>query len=153
MSDATTGEEEDSDDSRMHVPELRHIADTSVSDDQYSTAIRSIWDRLKRDRDAEARGELHVVAGRYVSGRHVLAMDAIRKFWKSKKRAPSLIGDCRRHQRHRPDTGLATSECFLRHALAARAGTRQREAPQLRVVENPLPLSAMPASRRRRRFR
>jgi len=145
MSDSTTGEEEDSDDARMHVPELPHIADLSVTDDQYAIAIRSLWDRWQRDRDAEARGELNVVAGRYVSDRHVRAMDAIRKSWKTKKRSPSLmeIADAIGATGRSPASKRQNASSIMRslRELGLVSGRRQ----QLRVVENPLPLSALPA--------
>jgi hypothetical protein len=146
MSESTTGEEDTNDDVRAHVPELPHIGDSSVSDEQYATAIVNIWAHWKRDRDAEASGELNVVAGRYVSDRHVRAMNAIRASWKTKKRAPSLmeIADAIDATGRTPASRRQNASSVMRslRELGLVSGRRQ----QLRVVENPLPLSALPAT-------
>ena len=93
MNQSSRGDGEPEDDSadRMHVPSLPHILDPTVTDEQYIEAMHRIWDRWQENRQAEARGELHVVGGRYVTTSQLRIIDAIRESWRTAGRAPTAV--------------------------------------------------------------
>jgi hypothetical protein len=92
MNHSSRGEGEPEDDStdRSHIPSLPHVLDQTVTDEQYADAMHRIWERWQDNRQAEARGELHVVAGRYVSTSQRAIIECIRESWKVRGRAPTV---------------------------------------------------------------
>ena len=82
--------EDDSADVRTHIPSLPHVLDRTVTDQQYADAMHRIWERWQDNRQAEARGELHVVAGRYVTTSQRAIIECIRESWSQRGRAPTV---------------------------------------------------------------
>src|SRR5271155_840590 len=127
------------------VARLPHILDERLTDDDYSSAIHRIWDRRREDREALARGELHIVGDHYVSAQQLRVINVIRASWAQAGRAPSLdeivqgadvqgTSEMGRRQN-------ATSVLRILRELGLVTGARG----ELRVVEPPAPPAPAPA--------